>query len=179
MIYGERIRLRKIEREDLPHYVKWFNDPEVRRGVMMSAPISQVEEEQWFENTLKRPTEERPLAIEIREGDGWRLVGSAGFFDIDWRVRSAEFGISIGDKTVWDQGYGTEATRLMLLHGFETLNLNRIQLRVYDTNPRAIRAYQKAGYTHEGVLRQAQFLEGRYVDMHVMSVLRAEWVAAK
>jgi RimJ/RimL family protein N-acetyltransferase len=65
--------------------------------------------------------------------------------------------------------------RLLLRHGFETLNLNRIFLRVYSHNPRAIHVYQKVGFVEEGILRQAHFHNGDYKDVHIMSVLRSEW----
>ena len=176
MIYGERIRLRADERADLPFFVQWLNDPEVRANLLACLPFSQVEEEQWFENMLKNPAYEHPLAIEVRQGDSWKLIGNCSLFDFNWRVRCAEFGIFIGDKTYWDQGYGTEVTRLLLKHGFETLNLNRIFLRVYSTNPRGVRCYEKAGFVHEGCLRQAEYRNGEYIDVLQMSVLRSEYV---
>jgi len=81
----------------------------------------------------------------------------------------------IGEKNYWNQGYGTESITLLLKHGFETLNLNRIMLRVYEDNPRAIRCYEKAGFVHEGRLREARYFEGVYRDVMLMSVLRREW----
>jgi len=51
----------------------------------------------------------------------------------------------------------------MSRYGFEELNLNRIWLRVYDTNPRARKAYEKAGFVYEGTLRQAEYKHGRYI----------------
>jgi len=64
----------------------------------------------------------------------------------------------------------------MLKHGFEDLNLNRIYLQVYQTNPRAIKAYNAAGFVHEGVMRQAVFKNGRYIDVLLMSVLHEDWI---
>ena len=175
MFYGERIRLRRDERGDLPRFVEWLNDPEVRQYISLNLPISQANEEGWFENMLKRPAEEQPFAIEIREGESWRLVGNCGFFDIDRVASSAEVGILIGDKTYWNKGYGTEVMRLLLKIGFQTLNLNRIFLRVDKANKGGIRAYEKAGFKHEGCLRQGVFSNGCYEDMLLMSVLRSEW----
>jgi RimJ/RimL family protein N-acetyltransferase len=63
----------------------------------------------------------------------------------------------------------------MLKHGFDTLNLNRIALRVFKNNPRAIRSYEKAGFVHEGRLRQEHYQNGEYVDVFIMSILRTEW----
>lgn len=175
MIYGERVRLRGVEREDLPRFVAWLNDPEVRENLMMQSPLSHAMEETWFENMLKRPTEEQPLVIEVRQEDAWTPVGNCGLFDINWHVRSAEVGIFIGEKSLWNQGYGTEAMQLLLRHGFETYNLNRIHLRVYETNPRAVRSYEKAGFTLEGRERQGMYQQGRYIDVLLMGILRAEW----
>ena len=128
---------------------------------------------------LKRPSEEQSLGIEIKDGDGWRLIGNCGIFDINWRASSAEVGIFIGDKSCWNKGYGTEVMRLLLRHGFETLNLNRIFLRVDAANLGGIRAYEKAGFVHEGRFRQGTFQGGEYRDMLFMSVLRSEWIPEK
>lgn len=178
-IYGERIRLRAVEREDVPKFHEWINDPEVTFGLSMYLPMSLRDEEGWFENLSKRAAEEKPLAIEMRDGEGWRLIGNSGMFDIDHVARSGEVGIMIGDKSAWNQGLGTEAMNLLLRHGFESLNLNRIFLRVYADNPRARRSYEKAGFVLEGTLREAVFKRGRFGDIHIMSVLRAEWEARK
>jgi diamine N-acetyltransferase len=176
MIYGERIRLRADERADIPTFVQWLNDPEVIEHLSFFLPLSQAVEEQWFEAMLKLPPEQQPLAIEVRSGEAWKLVGNCGWMDVDKRIRSAEVGLFIGDRSCWDQGYGTEVMRLLLKHGFETLNLNRVFLRVNETNLRAIHVYEKVGFQHEGRLRQAVYRHGLYQDMLIMSVLRAEWV---
>jgi len=179
MLYGKRIRLRGNERSDLPKFVEWLNDPEVRRYLSTSLPISQAAEEQWFENMLKRPPEEQSLGIEINDGDVWRLIGNCGIFDINWRARSAEVGLFIGDKSCWNKGFGTEVMQLLINHSFGTLNLNRIFLRVDAENLGGIRAYEKAGFVDEARLRESDFREGKYCDDLVMSVLRSEWTPKK
>jgi len=177
MILGERVRLRAMEREDLPRFVLWLNDPEVRQGILIAIPLSMSQEEQWFSHMLERPSEEQPLVIEIKTPEGWKAIGNISFHTVDWRERSTEVGIVIGEKSFWNQGYGRDAMQLMLRHGFNNLNLNRIFLRVYASNPRAIRSYEKAGFVHEGRLRQAHFQDGQYVDVLIMSVVRSEWQA--
>lgn len=175
MIYGNRIRLRAPERSDLPLFVGWLNLPEVRQGLAQYRPFSLVEEERWFENMLERPADEHPMVIEISETDSWRPIGNCGYMNIDWRNRLAEVGIFIGETAYWNQGYGSEAMGLLLRHAFDTLNLNRIFLRVFENNLRAIRCYEKAGFIHEGRLRQAEYRDGQFVDVLLMSVLRQEW----
>jgi diamine N-acetyltransferase len=181
MIFGERIRFRGVERDDIPTFVKWLNDPEVIQGILVHNPISQADEESWFERMITRPPDEHVFAIEAKEsgvGAGtqtWILIGTYAFDGINWRTHSAEFGIMIGDKSYWNKGYGTEAVRLLCQHGFKTLNLNRIYLHVFETNPRAIRAYEKAGFVLEGTERQAEFKDGRFIDVLRMSLLRDEF----
>ena len=179
IIYGKRVRLRGAERGDLEKFVVWINDPEVTEGLTLFLPMSTVDEEKWFENAMQRLQEEKPLVVDMKDGTDWRLIGNSSFFDFDWIARSAEVGIMIGEKTIWNQGYGTEVMGLLLRHGFETLNLNRVYLRVYAENKRAIRTYEKAGFVHEGRMRQAVFKHGSYSDVLYMSVLREEWNARK
>jgi RimJ/RimL family protein N-acetyltransferase len=175
MIYAARIRFRAPERSDLPQYVEWLNDPEVRQGLSLFLPLSMADEEKWYENMLSTSATEHPFAIDVREEGAWTHIGNCGFHGIDWRCRSSEVGIFIGDKSYWNHGYGTEAMSLLLKHGFETLNMNRIFLRVFENNPRAIRSYEKAGFQHEGRFRQGEFQQGHYQDVLFMSVLRDEW----
>jgi diamine N-acetyltransferase len=175
LIYGERVRLRAIERDDLPLFVDWLNDQEVNAGLLHYLPFSLTDEEQWFSEMQKTPMDEHPLVIEVRQNGEWLPIGDCGFFKIDWRCRTGEVGILIGEKSLWNQGYGTEVMRLLLRHGFNTLNLNRIALDVYENNPSAIRSYEKAGFLHEGRRRQAMYKDGKYIDVLQMSVLKNEW----
>jgi RimJ/RimL family protein N-acetyltransferase len=177
MIYGKRLRLRAPERDDIPRFAQWLNDPQVRAGLTVYLPLSISNEERWFANMLEAPTAEQPLVIEVKEGSTWLPIGNCGLHNIDWRNRSAEAGVFIGEIKRWNKGYGTEAMQLLLTHGFETLNLHRIALRVYENNPGAIRSYEKAGFTVEGRQRQAEFQNGKYWDVILMSVLRSEWTA--
>jgi len=178
VILGKRVRLRAVEHTDLPKFQEWLNDPAVIEGMSLYLPLSVGDEEKWFEQVMAAEPEEKPLAIEIQAGDAWQLAGNTGFSNLEWTNRSAEFGIFIGEPSNWDKGYGTEALQLVLQHAFSTLNMNRVYLRVFATNLRARRSYEKAGFVLEGTLRQALFRHGRYVDVNIMSVLRSEWTAA-
>ncbi|MBC7228314.1 MAG: GNAT family N-acetyltransferase [Thermoflexales bacterium] len=177
MIHGERVRLRAIERSDIPTFVRWFNNPEVRRYLVAYAPMSTAQEEQWFEDMLQRQ-QRRELflfAIEARVGDEWVTIGNVDLHRVNWKDRWAILGIVLGEKAYWDQGYGTDAVRTMLRFAFEELNLHRVELEVIDENARARRCYEKAGFRYEGTRRQVAFFEGRYHDSHMMSVLREEF----
>lgn len=179
MIYGERVRLRAAERDDVKKFYGWVNDPDVTRYLSLYLPMSTVDEENWFEAMTKRDQSEKTLVIEVRDGDGWKMIGNCAVFGIDPVNRLGELGIMLGEKDEWNKGYGTETMILLLRHCFDTLNLNRAYLRVYADNLRAKRSYEKAGFVEEGRLREAVYKCGNYDDVIIMSVLRSEWVARK
>jgi len=179
MIYGTRTRLRRIERTDIPTFVRWFNDPEVRQFLMLNRPISRDQEEEWYERQLKDKNSEI-FAIEIAQGDEVGThIGNIGLHNLDGVNRSAELGIVIGEKAYWNQGYGSDAIRALLGFGFYSLNLHRIFLRVHADNARGIRAYEKCGFQHEGRLREAVFKNGRYYDEVRMAILSDEFEHAQ
>jgi RimJ/RimL family protein N-acetyltransferase len=179
MLIGKRIHLRGVEPTDLPNMVRWMNDPEVIQNLLIYTPLSSGDEQSWFETMQKSPKEEHVYVIEILEENNWIPVGSTGFHAIDWKNRSAEIGISIGEKKYWNRGYGRDTMRLMLRHAFNDLNLNRVNLSVFETNERAKKAYLASGFVEEGRLRQDIFKNGRYIDVFIMSVLRSEWQDAE
>jgi diamine N-acetyltransferase len=174
MILGEKVRLRPIERDDLPRFVEWFSDPEVRRHLGVWLPFSLAQEERWFERHLEQ-LERKELVLLAIEADEGVLIGSIGLHQIDWKNRHAELGIAIGEKAYWNRAYGTDAIRTLLKLAFREMNMHRVQLRVDADNARAIHCYEKAGFKKEGGLRDAVFREGRYVDQHVMSILQREF----
>ena len=177
MIQGENVRLRAIERDDIPRFLRWMNDREVTQYLLINSPLSKAMEEKWFDRQVDIPIHQgQVLAIEVMAGDIWVHIGNTGLHDVDPVSRNAEFGIVIGEKEYWNRGFGRIATRLMLQHGFDDLNLHRIYLYAFATNPRGVRAYEAARFKHEGILRQAVYKNGTYLDLIAMSILQPEWV---
>ena len=170
-LIGPAVYLRPLELDDAATILPWFNDPEVTRLLRRCRPITLAEEQEFLQRLRSAETEVR-FGIALREAD--QLIGTAGLRGIDDRNRHSEFGISIGEKQHWGKGHGTEATGLVMRYAFQTLNLNRLWLHVYEYNARAIRVYEKLGFRVEGRLRQDTFREGRYWDTLVMGVLREE-----
>jgi diamine N-acetyltransferase len=169
IIKGERIVLRAAEREDLPRFVQWLNDPAVLKYFGGVLPMSLDHEEAWFSNMLRDPSVCN-FSIDL-EGTH---IGGGGFTRIDWRNRSAEVGLFIGLPELWGQGLGYDILHALLLFGFEQLNLHRIYLRVYAENKRAVHLYERLGFQHEGRWRDGEFRHGCYHDILWMSMLRDE-----
>ncbi len=173
-LVGDKVYLRSLEPSDAAAMVGWINDADVRRTIGTHRPANEQSERDFIERAT-RSADEIGFAIIARKDD--RFVGTAGLMRIDWRARHACFGISIGDRTRWNLGYGTDVTRLVTGYGFDTLNLHRVWLQVFDINPAGIKVYERVGYRHEGAFREAVFRDGRYCDVINMAVLRSEWTA--
>jgi ribosomal-protein-alanine N-acetyltransferase len=171
-LIGPRLYLRPLEREDAPRLAGYINDPAVRRTLLAHRPMSVGQEQAWLEMLGK---DDHHVVMGIARQSDDELIGATGLHRIDSRTRNAEMGLSLGDRSAWGQGFGTEATRMMLDYGFGTLNLHRIWLLVYASNAPAIRVYEKAGFRKEGVLREHYFMEGQYEDGVLMGILRSEW----
>jgi RimJ/RimL family protein N-acetyltransferase len=176
IIRGELVYLRASERADLDSFLRWFNDAEVLRHLAMSAPMSRAAEERWFDRMLEAQGKTDYHFVACLLADD-RPIGTVGLHQLDLTNGTAEFGIAIGEKGEWNKGYGTDALRAICDFGFGQLRLERIGLLVYADNARGRRAYEKAGFVHEGTLRRAHFARGRHHDVHVMSLLRDEWEA--
>lgn len=143
MISGKRVRLRAIERGDIPTFLKWLNDLEVQRYLGRTPfPLSFAEEERWFERHLN-DEKSRIFAIETEKGVH---IGNIGLHEIDYKDGKATLGIMIGEKGYWDQGYGTAAICTLLRFAFQELNLHRVSLEVFEFNSHGD-PVRKAGYT--------------------------------
>jgi RimJ/RimL family protein N-acetyltransferase len=172
-LVADHVYLRPLEISDAATIAPWFNDSDVTRYLLRHQPMS-VHSEEDFLRRMPANEEDVVLGIVLRGTD--QLIGTAGLHP-GFRCRSARFGIVIGIKEHWGKGIGTTVTRMMLGHAFDTLNMNRVWLHVYEYNPRGVHVYEKIGFQTEGRLRQETYRDGRYWDVIVMGLLRKEWEA--
>ena len=172
MLKGKRLKLTPLKKEYIDKFLGWLNDPEITQYLMRFRPLTREMEEEWYNNLKSR---EDKIIFSILLNEDNQLIGNCGIEDLNWIDRTAICGVFIGDKEKQGKGYGTEALHLLVDYAFNTLNLNRIELLVYDFNDRAIRCYQKVGFIEEGRKRQAVFKNGKYYNVIFMSILREEW----
>jgi RimJ/RimL family protein N-acetyltransferase len=177
---GELVVLRPYREEDLPHLKEAVDDPEIGRLTGSVNSSDQVEEypldklREWYA-TRNEQTDRLDLMV-VDRATG-TCVGEVVLNNWDRGNETCNFRIMLGPSGQ-GRGLGTEATRLLLGYAFEHLPLHRIELEVYAFNPRARRAYEKAGFVVEGRRRDALLYDGERVDAIVMSVLRPEWLTA-
>ena len=164
------IILRNPEPRDAISLYSQKNDAEVASLLGgFSKGYSEADITDWIEAHRNRSDE---IIFIIADQNTDMCLGHVGFYDINHRIRSAEFAIMIGNKDAWGRGLGRAIAAHMVRYGFEWLNLNRIELSVLATNTRAIALYEKIGFSHEGVKRQSQYKNGHYIDVCFMAILK-------
>lgn len=174
-IYGELVGIRPLRPFDAGVLRRFILDPELANLLFEEHPCLVPSSFAMSLDIAARWMSRQPeFAIVDRTG---RLIGSIRLWRVSERNRSAMLTIFIGQKECWGRGYGTEALRLILREAFGRMNLQRVELHVFDFNQRAIRSYQKVGFVQEGIRRHA-LLRGRtYFDVIVMGILRDEFLA--
>ncbi|MGV9287642.1 GNAT family N-acetyltransferase [Streptomyces sp. NPDC003719] len=172
VLTGDRTVLRPFTEADAEPMWEIINDPEVVRFTFPPGSALTPERLRAWYGSRAAPHDRLDLAV-TDPADG-ELLGEVVLYEWDPAHRSCTFRTLVGPRGR-GRGIGTEATRLIVGHGFERLGLHRIQLEVYGTNRRALRVYEKAGFVVEGVRREAAWRDGEWVDEVLMAVLDHEW----
>lgn len=178
---GQKISLRPIEIEELPQLskliAKWVNDGIVTYYMFTGQkPQNSEQIAQDFKKQLDAGNNVIFLVVDFETE---KPIGYAGLYEINSTARKAEFRVLIGEKDFWGKGLGTEITELLTFYGFDRLNLNRIYLGFTADNKGASRAYEKAGYVHEGILKQDIYRNSQYYDSVRMAILRNDYYKDK
>jgi RimJ/RimL family protein N-acetyltransferase len=174
-IVGERVALGPLRRDLVPRYQRWVNDFDAIRTLgTIPRPLSLEQEEAWYEGQARS---EQNANFTIYELASWQPVGNAGLNGIDYRNRTAEFGILIGEPDRRGHGLGTETARLVLDYAFTALGLHSVMLRVHEYNLAGRRAYERAGFRECGRRRQCQLMGGRLWDTIYMDCLADEFTS--
>jgi len=165
-----RIILRKFNKKDSTSMFKWAKNHFLIRYIGASTVNSPEAEYRRLIDKIKN----QGRIIFMIETQKRKPIGYI-YIDVDKKNKKAEFSIAIGEKDCRSKGYGTESTKMALDYTFGRLKLNRIFLKVLTFNLSAINFYEKIGFKKEGVLRQDIYLNGKYVDFIVMSMLKKEY----
>ena len=174
-ILGELVELGPLDRNLLPTYQRWMNQFDMLRMLgIPPQPMTREAETAWFEAAARSTSE---MYFTIYEQDSRRPIGNLDLRTIDYRNRSAEFGIIISEADCRGKGYGTEATRLALDYAFTALGLHSVMLAVFAYNPGALRTYEKAGFREIGRRREAIWMGGRLWDIIYMDCLATEFTS--
>lgn len=174
LLKGPTIRLTAITPDDIPTLARWYQDGLFMRlfDAEVARPKTAKEVEEYVTGQQKAPN---AFVFAARPLDSDFMIAYVELDGINWAQRVGWISIAIGDSARRNQGYGTEAMRLLLQFAFDEVNLRRVQLTVFSYNPAAMSLYEKLGFRHEGTFREFLERDGRTYDMLLYGLLRREW----
>ena len=178
VLTGKFVRLSAFDPEEMSKvFPRWNRNSEYFRLLNSSGQPVQSSKAalKWMEEEVSKLSPDS-YYFSIRTLEDDRLIGELALDVVNWSGGDAFVGLGIGESEYWGKGYGTDIMNVLLRFAFTEVNLRRVTLSVFEYNPRAIRSYEKAGFQHEGRMRQVLNKEGKRWDVLFMGILRDEWM---
>jgi len=179
-IKGKLVDLVCLDEEivEKTNWYKWFNDEQnmkhMQKHYFPNTLASQLE----FLNDLRKDKSKVQLGI-VKKDEGC-MIGIVSIQDINFMNRNAEISIVIGEPAGRKLIYAQEAMKLMIEHGFFTLNLYKI----YGGYLESLESWgdflkKRFGFKEEGIWREHVFKNGKYVNVHRLGLLRKDYIKNK
>jgi RimJ/RimL family protein N-acetyltransferase len=169
LLEGKNVNLRIMEKEDLPFYVKWVNDPSFFGEYNPLEQTTKAEMEKGYDTA---PSERKRFFVEKKDGTKIGVVGVFPVGDL-WEIGFALIPSERG------KGYGTEAVTIFVDYLFLSRDLVRIQAMTDLRNTPSQRILETVGFKREGIVRKSMFIHGEWKDLQLYSILREEWKEPK
>ena len=167
-IEGARLYLSPMNTDDYLIYAKWMNDKDVVTNLGSYSNNFDIATEKHAVEALAKSGHN--YAIVLNENN--ELIGNISLMNINQTYQSAELGVFIGEKDKRGKGYGTEAIKLLVEYGFNTLNLKNIMLTLDSENTGGYKCYIKAGFTEFGRRHECRYIDGRHHDTIFMEIVK-------
>ncbi|MGH2610053.1 MAG: GNAT family N-acetyltransferase, partial [Tepidiformaceae bacterium] len=164
---SERLTIRTKHVGDAPRDFEWRSDPELARfdgREPLAETLSEFTARMEYDLRFQNPRE-RLYALDTADGEH---IGNLMYYNARPTRGEAEYGITIGRKDLYGQGYGREATILFLRHLWETSSFRLLVLHTFEWNERAARCFRGAGFEDAGYVERNP---GRLLRMEA----RREW----
>lgn len=157
--------------DDTGQLFVWLNDVDAARLDLAYRPTDWLAFKSWLDEFPRTGTQ---IVFAIRKLFEPQIIGFVIFKNIQLVHRSADVGVRIGSDAERGKGYGTQALKLALDYAWKHLNLHRVSLTVFAHNARALASYRAAGFREEGRLKDAAYIDGEWVDVIPMAVLKSK-----
>lgn len=172
IITADHIRLRPLTETDMVLKVKWYNDPAVRKTLVIDEVFELEKTSDWF-HTLAANQTRADFMVESLDG---APIGITGLIDFDQKNKTAQCYCVIGEKEYWGKGLGTEIHSVLFQWGFEELDIEKIWAHIRTNNPAIFRVVEKLGFVKEGTLRQDKIVDEQRSDLYHIGLLRQEFI---
>ena len=169
IITGEKTILRPKLKSDIKNDYSWRTDSELSEldaTIPINLSFEQFERISINDLSKSSPWSEK-FSIDNLNKDH---IGNCMLYDINSWEKSCEFGIMIGNKSFWNSGYGTDASRNLLFYIFNHTEINEVYLHTLQRNLRAQKSFQKAGFENPKEIKKGRF------ELIKMSTKRDIWM---
>jgi RimJ/RimL family protein N-acetyltransferase len=172
-----RLKLRPLTERDIPAHYAVFSDPEVARYWSREpwSDIAQAEESVKAIMAAAADGSEARFGIELLSTG--ELIGNVGLHHFFEQNRRCEIGYALASR-YWGQGMATEALRAAIRHGFDALDLNRIEADIDPRNIGSARVLEKLGFRKEGYMPERWIVFGEFADTVNYGLLKRYWEEA-
>ena len=172
------IQLAYFEAADFDQLIGWINNENLLlqwSGGMFNFPLT-TESMQWYLSDVNDINTSTAFLYKVIDTDANKVIGHISLGGISKKNKLGRITrVLIGDTSSIGKGYCKQMIQAILKIGFEEMHLHRIELGVYDFNTAAIKCYQNAGMTIEGISRDCLLNKDKYWSLVNMSILESEW----
>lgn len=176
-IKGTRIDLCPRNSKYVNLYIKWKNDPKVRKYARNVVPRTLDDQKKRFETRSEGLSEH--ISLDVWHKNDKKPIGNIGLNHIDWVNGWANAFLQIGEPDYWNKDIGTEATDLLIEYAFNELNLNKIQGGVAVDNIGSWSVAGKIGFEFEGIRKHEMYIDGKYIDAKIFRLLKEDWIKSR
>jgi RimJ/RimL family protein N-acetyltransferase len=170
-ITGDHIILRPLNKTDIENRVRWFNDPDIRKTLIISEQFELKKTIRWFEK-IQHDNSRVEFIMETPQKAPVGVIGLAG---IDSTHRTAEIYLVIGQKEFWGKGLMFEAESLLINWAFNYLGLEKIWAEARPENIASLITMKKIGFNVEGTLRSEKVVDGTRIDTLRLGLLKNDF----
>lgn len=157
---------------DYSVYRFWGLYDENRDKDKSNRPIKKIHLDYHYNETMKEYKAGKELTWLIQLKNSNKVIGEIVLYDFMLK-KQADIGYRL-NKKYWNQGYGTEAARAIIQFAFDSLNLERLQIRCFKNNYPSVRIAEKLGFTQEGLIRNGVILNV-ITDYYIFGLLKEEF----
>ncbi len=176
-IRGSKIDLSPRNSKYVNLYIKWKNDPKVRKYARNVVPRTLDEQKKRFETRREGLPEH--ISLDVWHKKDKKPIGQIGLNHIDWMNGWANVFLQIGEPDYWNKDIGTEATELILEYAFNELNLNKIHGGMAVDNIGSSAVAEKIGFLFEGVRKHEMYVDGKYINAKAFHILKEDWLKSE
>lgn len=166
------VKLRKITKDDLQIIRDWRNSKGIYKFNTQFTLLNMKEQKKWFK-LLSNKNSDRSMFVVVDKTN--KPIGVCGLIHINKTNRCADVAIILGEQSLHGKGLGTEILHLLLEYGFRKLKLHRIGAEVFEYNQISMNLFKKLSFEHEVTMRQSLWRNGKWWDIHVLSLIKNDY----